>query len=74
MKEVSRFIGMGTNNIAELEAILVGIDQVENRRQRWILDACMKLHGKFRSRSNWLCRRNRWMRDARCWMRVLGWG
>ena len=31
-KEISRFIGMGTNNIAELEAIRVGLDEVKNRR------------------------------------------
>jgi ribonuclease HI len=31
-KEISRFIGMATNNVAELEAIRVGLRAVKNRR------------------------------------------
>jgi ribonuclease HI len=30
-KEISRYIGMATNNIAELEAIRVGLESVKNR-------------------------------------------
>lgn len=37
LKEISRYIGKGTNNIAELEAIKVGLSAVRNRKLPVIL-------------------------------------